>query len=115
MDKAELVFNLYKDQVVVSKPFREEVLKKYKLSKEDIRNLYVRIQNYQIQKYGERITYDKTISSTEELKLMNRNARQRKYEKKSKRWEETSPLNNFFGDVLGQIDELCEQARKLKQ
>lgn len=114
MDKVEVVFNLYKDSVVVSKPFRAEVVRKYQLTKEQARDLYIRIQNYQIEKYGERITYDKTTCSSEERKTLNRNATQRKYEKKARRYDNKKLLDNLFGDVLGQVDILCQQAKELK-
>lgn len=52
MDKIELIFNMYKDSVVISKPFKREMIKRYKLSDEEIRNLYIRIQNYQVNYLG---------------------------------------------------------------
>lgn len=57
MDKIELIFNIYKDSVVVSKPFKREMIRRYRLSDEEIRNLYIRIQNYQIDNFGERLMY----------------------------------------------------------
>lgn len=87
MDKIELIFNMYKNDVVIAKSFKIEMIKKYKLSDDDIRNLYIRIQNYQINSFGNRLTYDNYNHSSQERLDDSRKARQRKYEKKVKRWK----------------------------
>ena len=48
----KLIFNLYKDEVVSVQKFRKEISKKYKLSNIEITNIYAKINNYQIKKYG---------------------------------------------------------------
>ena len=66
MDKIELIFNIYKDSVIVSKPFKREMIKKYRLSNEEIRNLYVRIQNYQIKNYGGNLKFQERAYTKQE-------------------------------------------------
>lgn len=114
MDKVQLIFNLYKDKVIISKPFRLELSRKYKLTDEEIRNLYIKIQNYQIKKYGEIMTYDKDVYTAEELKIISRNAKQRRHDRKKRSYEERLALDKIFGNVLGQVDNLCKQAKELK-
>ena len=55
MDKIELVYNLYKDESIGSRKFRAIVSKKYQLSDRDITNIYAKINNYQVKKYGKKI------------------------------------------------------------
>ena len=87
MDKIELIFNIYKDSVIFSKRFKAEMVRKYRLSDEDIRNLYIRIQNYQIDRYGNRLTREERGFSNQEKEIVNLNARMRKYCRKVRRWE----------------------------
>ncbi len=87
MDKIELIFNIYKDSVIVSKPFKKEMIKKYRLSDEEIRNLYVRIQNYQIKNYGGNLKFQERAYTSQEKQIVNGQATQRRYEKRSRRWE----------------------------
>ena len=83
MEIEEVIFNLYKDKVVVIKRFREEMEKKYKLSHDEIRNLYVRINNYQIEHYGDRLLKHFDIKSREEFARNNKRASQIKYYKRN--------------------------------
>lgn len=54
MDKEELVFNLKKDTAYKSsRDFKEDIIRNLKIKDIDFRNVYVRIINYQIRKYGE--------------------------------------------------------------
>ena len=87
MDKIELIFNIYKDSVIVSKPFKREMIKKYRLSDEEIRNLYVRIQNYQIKNYGGNLKFQERAYTKQEKQIVNRQATQRKYMRKARSWE----------------------------
>lgn len=87
MDKIELIFNIYKNSVIFFKPFKREMIKKYKLSDEDIRNLFVKIQNYQIDHYGNRLTREERGFSSSEKDIVNRQATQRKYCRKARNWE----------------------------
>lgn len=87
MDKIELIFNLYKDSIVISKTFKREMAKKYLLSDDEIRNLYVRIQNYQIKNYGGNLKFQERAYTSQEKQIVNGQATQRRYEKRSRRWE----------------------------
>ena len=54
MNKLELVFNIYKDEIIKNKEFRRKIKEKYGFSDIVISNLIARIVNYQIKKYGQR-------------------------------------------------------------
>ena len=114
MDKIELIFNMYKNNVVFSKPFKQEMIKKFKLSDEEIRNLFIRINNYQINNFGGVLTFQERKYSEQEKFIANRQATQRKYERKEKR-RRNHLLDIYFGDVMGQLDSLEKQARDLKK
>lgn len=75
MDKIELIFNMYKDSVVISKPFKREMIRRYKLNDEEIRNLYIKIQNYQIKRYGNRLTREERGFTQQEKDTVNQNSR----------------------------------------
>lgn len=79
MDIEEFIFNTYKDGNIISKTFKEEIIKKYNVSKEQARNIFVRINNYQVKTYGERITKLVDVFLPEEMEKINQNARMRKY------------------------------------
>ena len=113
MDKIKLLFNMYKEKVIVSKKFKGEVQKKYNLSSEEARNLFVRIQNYQIEKYGNRLTHENKGFAYSEIKDISRRAIQRHYYKRKHMKEPKVSLDNYFGDVMSQIDDLCNQAKKI--
>ena len=61
--------------------------KKYLLSDDEIRNLYVRIQNYQIKNYGGNLKFQERAYTSQEKQIVNGQATQRRYEKRSRRWE----------------------------
>ena len=87
MDTKELIFNMYKDKVVISKNFRKEIAKKYNISGDDARNLYIKIQNYQIKKYGKRLdTYESTMTK-EVSSRIHKEAKDRKNSKKNNYWK----------------------------
>lgn len=48
MDVKELIFNMYKDKTIMCNQFEEEIKEKYNITDDDARDLFVRIQNYQI-------------------------------------------------------------------
>lgn len=78
MDKNEMIFNLYKDNVIVSKKFKDEMKEKYGFSAWEADDMFVRINNYQIKKYGGRLEFNSHTGLTkEELKYQNRLAKQR--------------------------------------
>lgn len=57
MDKSELIFNIYKDTVIVSKKFKREVKEKYGLNDVEASDMFVKITNYQIKKYNGRLDF----------------------------------------------------------
>ena len=57
MDKSELIFNIYKDAVIVSKKFKREVKEKYGLNDVEASDMFVKITNYQIKKYNGRLDF----------------------------------------------------------
>lgn len=78
MNKLELVFNIYKDEIIKNKEFRRKIKEKYGFSDIVISNLIVRIVNYQIEKYGQRKSNEIEIYTKEELLRKSLNARTRK-------------------------------------
>ncbi len=63
MDKSELIFNIYKDVVIVSKKFKREVKEKYGLNDVEASDMFVKITNYQIKKYNGRLDFmDKDVT-----------------------------------------------------
>lgn len=85
MDTKELIFNMYKDKVVIGKKFKDEIKKRFNLNQREIADLFVKIQNYQIKKYGARLDYNDEILTTEDCKRLAFVSRTRKNYKKQKR------------------------------
>lgn len=56
LNKEDLIFALYKDKIITCSSFCEMCRKKYKIDKP--MDIYVRINNYQIDKYGTQLVYD---------------------------------------------------------
>lgn len=55
MDKVKLLFEMYKDKPIGTKTFRGKIKKKYNLEISEVTELYTKIHNYQIEKYGQRL------------------------------------------------------------
>ena len=87
MDKIELVFNMYKDEPIGSRRFRAIVSNKYKLTDIEISNIYARIDRYQTNKYGERLSKgsDIELKTREEYIKMAQQRRCAKYQKLHRR------------------------------
>lgn len=85
MDIKKFIFNKYKDQPLIAKPFREKIEKTYNITPDEARDIFVRINNYQVKKYGGKLDNLKEILpySKEELYKIGDKARQRKYERRS--------------------------------
>ena len=79
MDKIELIFNIYKDKTLIAKRFKQEIIKKFALPERTITDLFVKIQNYQIAKYGTKLSFNRDVYTKEELRKINVYARSRKY------------------------------------
>lgn len=74
-----VLFEIYKDKCIGnSEMFRKEITSKYKLTRNEINELYRDIVNYQIKTYGETLDgkYIRTIVNKEKTSAF---ARQRKY------------------------------------
>lgn len=87
MDTKELIFNMYKDKIVIGKRFKQDIKKRFDLDEREIADLFVRIQNYQIKKYGAKLDRDDVILSREECNRLAFNSRTRRNQKKNKKWE----------------------------
>jgi hypothetical protein len=85
MNLKELIFNMYKETNMGSRKFRTIISKKYKLSDIEISNIYAKINNYQINKYGGRINKEYELINREEYKKIARNRRTAKYERLKRR------------------------------
>lgn len=81
MNKVELVFNIYKEEVIKNNKLRDELKKKYGFSDIVISDIIARIVNYQIEKYGQRKSNAVEIYTKEELLRKSLNARTRKGER----------------------------------
>ena len=84
MDKIELIFNIYKDTDIGTRKLRAIISKKYKLSDIEISNIYAKINNYQIKKYGEKLGKgtDMDFLTREECKRRAGIVRTIKYQKR---------------------------------
>ena len=88
MDIERFIFNTYKNEAIIGKTFKKEIMKKYNLTQEKASNIFVKINNYQIKNFGERLDINKTFYppySSEELSKKRINANARKSYKRSKR------------------------------
>ena len=83
MNIKEFIFNTYKDQVVIGKTFKRKIIKKYNLTITEASDLFTRINNYQINKYGERLSIRKKEYTLEELNKISLYARIRKHQRRN--------------------------------
>ena len=79
--KNEIVFALFKDEVIGSKDHFRSKIKKY-IKDVNVNELFIRITNYQIDKYGLPLTIDTKIPSKEDCKKMAYIAKSRYYARK---------------------------------
>ena len=87
MEIERLIFNIYKDDPLISKKFKRKIMKKFKVSPIEAGDIFARIQNYQIQKYGKRLDFNEPKLTTEEKKYIGLLVRTRKNNKKHKYYE----------------------------
>ena len=85
MNLKELIFNMYKETDMGARKFRAIIRKKYKLSDIEISNIYTKINNYQINKYGGRINKEYELVNREEYKKIARDRRTAKYQRLNRR------------------------------
>lgn len=78
----EFLFEKYKDTYIQSKSFKIKIAKIYKLDHKEVHNLFVRIKNYQINKYGNTLSVSSHIDALMDLKHTAMNARTRKYQRR---------------------------------
>ena len=83
MDKEEFIFQSYKDNVIYYTPFKKEMIKKFRLSENQIKKIHRKLLEYQKDKYGDVLSnetaYDYlTEHSKEECKRRSILARARK-------------------------------------
>lgn len=81
MDKKEVIFNLYKEEIIIPKKFKEELMKKYNMQDREAHDLWIRINNYQVNKFGSHLTTESNILSAEECNKRRANANSRIYKR----------------------------------
>ena len=84
MDKEQLIFTMFKDERFTGRNHLKELIKKQfkDVTDEQLKDITLKIYNYQVDKYGETLIKSTSIRTVEDLKKINRQAKQRKYEKK---------------------------------
>lgn len=82
MDVEKVIFNLYKDEVVISSVFKKKIMENFGVSLRQASDLYVKITNYQIKRYNKKLTDYYDILTHEEKEISSRRASQRKYRRK---------------------------------
>ena len=87
MDAKELIFNMYKDEILISKKFKAKIIKKYGVSPVEAGDIFVRIQNYQVKKYGKKLDFNNGVMTNGEARYMHSKANSRKQQRKHKYWE----------------------------
>lgn len=82
VNKVELIFNIHKEDIIEGTiSYRSNLRKKYDLSVEEVHDAFVKIINYQIDKYGSQKQGYTDYVSKDECYLNNRRALQRNYDK----------------------------------
>ena len=84
MNIEQLVFTMYKDEKFKGrKDLRDKIKRQFKdITGKQLSEITLRIYNYQVDKYGEVLINQPDVMSVEELKKIQRQAKQRKYGKK---------------------------------
>lgn len=85
MDVEELIFNMYKNEVIISPVFKNEVMKKFGIDLRTASDLYARITNYQIKRFGRRLDDFYEIPTPEEERKVTDNANHRKQKRLGRR------------------------------
>ena len=80
MNKNELIFNIHKEDIIEDTiRYKKDLTKKYGISVDEVHDLFVRVVNYQIDKYGyQKIKYTEDTSK-DTYYHKNRKSKQRKY------------------------------------
>ena len=84
MDVKRLIFDLYKDDVIISKEFKRHVKEKFNLDSRTIHDIFVKIANYQIKKYGKGLEVDQGMyfMPREDIEHARVNSNSRRYYRK---------------------------------
>ena len=91
MDREEFIFQTYKDNVIYYSYFKADMIKKFRLTNDQIKIIHKKILEYQQKKYGDVLTNENTMfylmdHSKEECQKKSKLARTRKNCKK-RYWE----------------------------
>lgn len=82
MDKKELIFNIHKNDIIEDNiRYKKKLRKKYDLSVDEAHDLFVRIVNYQIDKYGYQMQKFTNYVCKDDYYHINRKSIQRAYER----------------------------------
>ena len=86
MDVKKLIFDLYKDDVIISKEFKRHVKEKFNLDSREAHDIFVMISNYQIKKYGKglEVNQDVYYLPREDIESARKNWHSRRYKKINK-------------------------------
>ena len=87
MEVERLIFDMYKNDPLISKNFKREIIKKFNVTPVEAGDIFAKIQNYQINKYGKRLDFNEPKLTTEEKKYIGLLVRTRKNNKKHKYYE----------------------------
>ena len=81
MDVKKLIFDLYKDDVIISKEFKRHIKEKFNLDSRTIHDIFVKIANYQIKKYGKGLEVDQGMCfiSRDDIEHARVNSNSRRY------------------------------------
>ena len=76
--KENMIFQMFKDKCIgTAQKFKKEMKDKYNI--DNVRDVYIKIVNYQVEKYGEQLRSGTTITYIDNFKYYSRNGR--KYRK----------------------------------
>lgn len=84
MDVKQFIFSAYKDKIIIAKTFKRDIMKKYKLTVDEVHDLYVKINNYQVKNFGSRLSINKALNpyNKEELDIIRSKVNRREYERR---------------------------------
>ena len=57
MEVEQVIFNMYKDDTLISKEFKGKIMRKFNISPVGASDIFAKIQNYQIKKIWTKINF----------------------------------------------------------
>ena len=83
MNKEQLIFTMFKDEKIKCRKHLKAMIKKQfkDVTEEELKDITLKIYNYQVDKYGAVLLKMPESKTIDELNLIQRRAKQRKYEK----------------------------------